>query len=91
MQYSDLFETLRGRRKTPLGKIFLSHSSIDKPFVRKLDQHLKRAGYETWLDEKELIGGDPLAKEIGKAIEAARLINVVVSDASTRSRWSHMN
>jgi hypothetical protein len=87
MQQSDWLEALLGRRKTPLGKIFLSHSSIDKAFVRKLDRRLRQTGYETWLDEKELFAGDPLAKEIAKAIEAARLVIVVVSNSSRKSNW----
>jgi hypothetical protein len=38
--------------------IFLSHASIDKPFVEKLAHDLKRLGINVWFDKWELkIGG----------------------------------
>lgn len=74
-------------KKTRLGKIFVSHSSVDKPFVRKLASAIERAGFAVWLDEKELMPGDPLARRIGEALDNARVVLVVVSAASIASRW----
>lgn len=70
-----------------LGKVFISHSSVDKPFVRKLAEAIERAGFRTWLDEKELVPGDPLAKKISEALDTSRVVLVVVSSASVASRW----
>jgi hypothetical protein len=71
----------------PDGKVFISHSSDDKPFVRKLADALRNAGFEPWLDERELIVGDPLAAKIAAALERAGALIVVVSEASAKSNW----
>jgi len=73
--------------KSLFGKIFISHSSIDKPFVRKLVSSLESEGFRTWLDEKELLPGDPLARSISEGLELAPAVIVVVSQASVQSRW----
>lgn len=70
-----------------LGKIFISHSSKDKKFVRRLVSKLEATGYSVWLDERELHVGDQLAKSIAEAIAGARVVVVVISEASLRSNW----
>ena len=55
---------------TPSGSrydVFLSHSSIDKPFVEELARRLKQAGIEPFLDKWNLIPGQPWQE----ALEAA--------------------
>ena len=69
------------------GKVFLSHSSADKAFVRRLDQAIRGAGFETWLDEHELVPGDALPKKIRTGIAQASVIVVVLSTSSAGSRW----
>lgn len=73
--------------KGGLGKIFLSHSSVDKPFVRKLEKRLIDEGFETWLDEKVLLVGDALVPTIAHAINQSRAVIIVVSNASIHSKW----
>jgi len=73
--------------KTLFGKVFISHSSIDKPFARRLARGLERAGFRTWLDEKELLPGDPLAQKLSEALMKAGAVLVVVSSASAKSKW----
>jgi hypothetical protein len=70
-----------------LGKIFISHTAADKPFVRRLARRLEKAHFQVWLDEHDLIAGDPLPESIGKALQAAKVILVVVSKASVASKW----
>jgi TIR domain len=74
-------------KKYILGKVFISHSSKDKPFVRRLAQRLWREGYQVWLDEKELVPGDALATRLSDALKEARVVIVVVTPASRRSKW----
>lgn len=74
-------------QKYVLGKVFISHSSKDKPFVRRLTQRLWREGYQVWLDEKELVPGDALANRLSDALKEARVVIVVVTPASRRSKW----
>jgi hypothetical protein len=70
-----------------LGKIFISHSSPDKAFVRRLAKRLEKAGYSVWLDEKELRVGDALSAEISAALKASPVVIVVVSSVSVKSKW----
>ncbi|MDH6130778.1 hypothetical protein P3T37_000145 [Kitasatospora sp. MAA4] len=74
--------------RAALGKIFISHSSVDKPFVRRgLDAPLREAGYDTWLDEKELLLGDPLPRKVSEGLRSAKVVLVVISAASVKSSW----
>lgn len=70
-----------------IGKVFISHSSLDKPVVRKLSDAIKKAGFEVWLDEHELVVGDALSQRIADALQRARVVIVVVSPNSIRSQW----
>jgi hypothetical protein len=66
---------------------FLSHSSQDKPFVRRLDQFLTRLGFKVWLDVRAIVPGDQVTLEIAKGLLRAKVIIVVVSEASLKSKW----
>ncbi len=70
-----------------LDKIFLSHSSVDKPFVRRLASRLKNDGFNVWLDEKELVPGDKLASKLAQAIESSKIFLIVISENSINSNW----
>jgi hypothetical protein len=67
--------------------IFISHSSSDKDFVRKLARDIVRHGGTTWVDEAEMQVGDSLVRKIGDGIESAEFLGVVLSPASARSEW----
>ena len=68
-------------------KIFLSHSSADKPFVEQLRQALERHNLQGWLDARELRGSDPLRSGLFTAIEQASAYLLLVSTASLQSEW----
>lgn len=70
-----------------LGKVFISHTAADKPFVRRLAGRLTKARFAYWLDEHDLIAGDRLPESIAKALQAAKVILIVVSKASVESKW----
>jgi hypothetical protein len=67
--------------------IFLSHSSRDKFFVRKLAERLKSVGIRVWLDEAEINIGDSLTEKIGHAITEMDFVGVVLSNNSVNSEW----
>jgi len=71
----------------PLGKIFISHSAPDKEFVRELANRIEAEGFSPWLDERDLVVGDPLPQTIAEALRSARVVLVVISQASVASRW----
>ncbi|MGA7192730.1 MAG: toll/interleukin-1 receptor domain-containing protein, partial [Anaerolineales bacterium] len=64
-------------------RVFLCHSSNDKPVVRELYQKLRaEAWLEPWLDEEELYPGQDWNLEIEKAVESADAIIVCLSNNS---------
>lgn len=68
--------------------IFLSHTSGDKPFVRRLREDLKAHGVErVWLDEAEIHIGDSLIAKIEEGMKDSRYIAVVLSKKSVGAPW----
>jgi hypothetical protein len=64
-------------------KVFLCHSSNDKPTVRELYHQLSAEGWmDVWLDEERLFPGHDWNLEIEKAVEAADAILVCLSNNS---------
>ena len=64
-------------------RVFLCHSSNDKPAVRELYQKLRAEPWiQPWLDEEELYPGQGWNFEIEKAVEAADAILVCLSNNS---------
>jgi formylglycine-generating enzyme required for sulfatase activity len=62
-------------------RVFLCHSSNDKPAVRELYQKLRaEAWIQPWLDEEELYPGQDWNLEIEKAIEETDVILVCLSN-----------
>jgi hypothetical protein len=65
-------------------RVFLCHSSNDKPAVRELYQKLRaEAWIQPWLDEEELYPGQDWNMEIEKAIGETDVIIVCLSKGST--------
>jgi hypothetical protein len=68
--------------------LFLSHSSKDKKFVRKLAEDLTFCEVDVWLDQWELEFGDSLHDVIAAAVENSRFVGVVLSGSSSKSIWA---
>lgn len=68
--------------------IFLSHTGVDKPFVRQLRTDLLAHGVPSvWLDEAEIDIGDSLISKIEEGIKLSRYIAVVLSKKSIGAPW----
>ena len=64
-------------------RVFLCHSSQDKPIVRELYQRLNVEGWiDPWLDEEKLLPGQDWDLEIEKAVESSDAVIVCVSGKS---------
>ena len=62
-------------------RVFLCHTSGDKPAVRELYQRLRQEGFiEPWLDEEALLPGQDWQQEIPKAVRAADVVLVCLSN-----------
>ncbi len=66
---------------------FLSHSSADKPTVRRVARRLGHRGVRVWLDESELRVGDRLPQLFRDRITAASCLVVYASASAAASRW----
>lgn len=63
-------------------RIFLCHSSSDKPAVRVLYHRLRDAGFQPWPDEENILPGQDWEGEISSAVRAADLVIVSLSQGS---------
>jgi hypothetical protein len=64
-------------------RVFLCHSSDDKPTVRELYNRLDSEGWiDAWLDEKKLYPGQDWTYEIEQAVEQADVILVCLTKNS---------
>ncbi len=55
--------------------------------MRRFEKRIRAEGYDTWLDEKEIEIGDPLAARISEGVRDAKVVVVIVSAASLASKW----
>lgn len=68
-------------------KVFISHNSIDKPFVKKLATSLFNFGIDSWIDEAEIKYGESLIHKISDAIEELDVVLAIISTSSIDSSW----
>jgi hypothetical protein len=69
-------------------KAFISHSSIDKPFVERLATDLRtREGIDAWLDKWEILPGDRIPEKLEEGLSSAGIFVLVLSPESINSQW----
>ncbi len=68
-------------------RVFISHSSKDKPFVRRLADDLKGAELGVWFDERELGVGDSIVEGISDGLKDTDYLIAVLSPNSIDSKW----
>jgi len=79
----------RPKRKVKAGSylVFISHSSADVWIAEQMDKQIRALGAATWLDRKDLKGGDVLVDEIISGITSCNEAVVLVSPKSVKSQW----
>ncbi|MGG1942851.1 toll/interleukin-1 receptor domain-containing protein [Paenibacillus polymyxa] len=70
-----------------MSSIFLSHTSIDKPFVEKLARDLKRIGVNVWFDKWEIKMGESITWRIEEGIRENEYLGIVLSPEALSSEW----
>jgi hypothetical protein len=70
-----------------MSNLFISHSSHDKPFVKRLASALLSEGFPVWLDSWKLELGDSLLDKIYDGIDASSMVILVVSQYAVESGW----
>jgi hypothetical protein len=68
-------------------QVFLSYSTADEDFAKKLGSHLSMRGIEVWDPSEQLLPGDNWALKIGQALEESRAMIVLLSPDSMKSEW----
>lgn len=68
-------------------KVFISHSSTDKKFVRTLKDCLVENSIDIWLDEDQLDLGDSLLTKLEDALNESSHLVIILSPASVDSEW----
>ena len=70
-----------------MSTIFLSHTSIDKPFVEKLAGDLQRLGIDVWYDKYEIKVGESILWKIDEGIRESEYLGIVISREAWESEW----
>lgn len=84
-----LFKDSKQRAHAVRLKIFLCHSSRDKPIVRELYRRLTSEGFDVWLDEVNILPGKLWREEIIKALRESHVILICLSqDARMKEAMS---
>jgi hypothetical protein len=69
--------------------VFLSHSRVDKQFVRRLARDLSNQGIKCWLDEVELNVGDHLIDTLTSVLKEVNYVALVLSPDSIIACGEH--
>ena len=67
--------------------LFISYSSKDVDFVRRLVADLDARGIKVWWDKLEMKIGDSLSRKIQEGISGSSWLAIVLSENSARSPW----
>ncbi|MEM9151628.1 MAG: CHAT domain-containing protein [Cyanobacteria bacterium P01_F01_bin.3] len=67
--------------------IFISHSTTNDDVVKKLRKLLEIHGQLTWVDSRQLRGGDDVNQVLEDSIRSARHFLVLVSSKAIASQW----
>ncbi len=67
-------------------EVFISYSSRDRADVLKIADHLESCGVSVWFDREEIYGGANYGPEIVDGIKNCKVLMLMCSDASLRSR-----
>ncbi len=73
-----------------MSHIFISHSSKDKEYVRELAAELRNRGFDVWIDDKAIRGGDYWMDKLEQAvINCAALIVIMSPNSKIPKSWVH--
>ncbi|MDO9167645.1 MAG: toll/interleukin-1 receptor domain-containing protein [Methylobacter sp.] len=66
---------------------FISYSSMDEAFARRLHERMRSAGLRVWFAPEDMKGGRKLHEQIFEAIQSYDKLLVVLSPHSLKSEW----
>lgn len=65
--------------------VFLSHTSIDKPFVEKLARDLNCLGIDAWVDKYEIKVGESIFWRVEEGLRESEYFAIVLSPEALAS------
>jgi len=68
-------------------KLFLSHSSNDKPDVIRLYKRLKSYGVDVWIDEEKIKVGDSISQKIQQGLRESDYLCIWITEKAMQSGW----
>lgn len=71
----------------PIGKVFVSHSSLDKRFVDRLIADLATREVPVWYDKLDMRVGDSVPGGINEGLAESKYFLIILSKSSVESRW----
>jgi uncharacterized protein YjbI with pentapeptide repeats len=66
---------------------FISYSSKDEEFARRLHSRMREAGLRVWFAPEDVKGGEKLYEQIDRAIQVHDRLLLVLSEESLQSEW----
>lgn len=69
-------------------KVFISHSSKDKLFARKLRLRLIKEGFQAWLDEEEVLVGHDFIGKLESSLNSSDFVIIVLTPNFTSGPWA---
>lgn len=68
-------------------KVFVSHSSKDKPIVDRIVSDLKNHGISVWYDKFEIKAGDNMVEKINDGLKDSKYFLIILSPNALSSSW----
>ena len=68
-------------------KVFISAATSDAPLARELTARLNAAGVDAWNQTMQVLPGANVSAELGRALDQAEAVIVLVSPAAMKSSW----
>jgi hypothetical protein len=66
---------------------FISYSSVDEEFAKRLHARMRQAGLRVWFAPEDIKGGEKVLDQVDRAIHIHDKLLLVLSEASMRSGW----
>jgi len=87
IQMKEIKRAMEQTSNSKIHPVFLSYSSLDKQFARKLSKALMKKNVKVWYDEDKLLPGDDIREGISKGIDLYDKFILVCSKQSLQDSW----
>jgi len=83
----DIARSLRTGSPIQWNSCFISYSTKDEEFARRLHARMRQAGLRVWFAPEDMKGGDKLYDQIDRAIQLHDKLLLILSENSIQSEW----